>query len=395
MWKRLQIPGGSPLRALLAPLQSFFSPETYHRLLATISFELSLRQRSTIDLYLWAGAQRSEYVALGWNGRTSIHFEFGPFRFLKRDLACQIITPYLIDAPPSPTGARRCDDEIPIDATRLSALEDANAVSGVVRFEDVPVIDACIQALITTVAPQEPFMQFQLKSPSDHQYIKLPRTFSDYEMEIGYKKRKRLRYTTRRLADHVNDIIDIREYTSISSVDEFLEHATSISRHTYQWRQLGLGLRNRSAIARLCINAAHQNYFRSFILFCRGAPVAFLLGMQISDIYRYLDVGYDPRWARWSVGTVLQFETLRRILTDADPATWWDFSFGDGEHKRRFANFSVPTASLLYVRRFSGLHLTLLARDGFSAVDRTLSRSLDLAGLKDHLRRRIRHRSES
>ena len=61
-------------------------------------------------------------------------------------------------------------------------------------------------------------------------------------------------------------------------------------------------------------------------------------------VYDYL--GYLPDWAEHSPGTVLQMLAMEVLFAER-LARWFDFTEGDGAHKRMFATGSVDCIDLL------------------------------------------------
>jgi hypothetical protein len=154
------------------------------------------------------------------------------------------------------------------------------------------------------------FLRVKQGEPFAHQFIDLPPTLDAYMDSLGRKSKKSLAYSRRRLLRDFADDVEITCYERDSDVDAFLDHAIEISRKTYQWRLLGLGLRDRESLANRLRFAASKAWLRSYVLFCSGRPAAFMLGYQHGHCYYYTDVGFDPDHGQWSVGSALQL--LRR-----------------------------------------------------------------------------------
>ena len=55
---------------------------------------------------------------------------------------------------------------------------------------------------------------------------------------------------------------------------------------------------------------ARRGWLRCYILYCKDVPVAFMVGYHYEDCFFYIDVGYDPQWAQYSVGSVLHLEVM-------------------------------------------------------------------------------------
>ena len=81
--------------------------------------------------------------------------------------------------------------------------------------------------------------------------------------------------------------------------------AVGISRKTYQYNHLGMGLRDEAWLHHAFVTLASRGWFRSYLLRCSGQPVAYLIGYQNQPRFHYIDVGYDPEYGKYHVGKVL------------------------------------------------------------------------------------------
>jgi hypothetical protein len=230
----------------------------------------------------------------------------------------------------------------------------------------------------------------RLGNEFEHQFIKLPASFQDYEAQIGSHARKHLRYAHNRLAKDVSGDLRVRRFTDIDSVPDFVADAGKISEKTYQWRLLGLGLRDAEALSAELAFAAQNGWLRSYILYCRGEPAAFMLGYRYRQSYHYMDVGYDPAWAKWSVGSILQMEVLKDLLAGPNPPQIFDFSIGFGAHKARFGNTSRPEINLLLVKRHPRNAVLATAYTATAAIDRLVGKWAELLGIKARIKRWLR-----
>ena len=79
----------------------------------------------------------------------------------------------------------------------------------------------------------------------------------------------------------------------------------------------------------------------------------------------YAHLGHDPDFAEYSPGTVLQLEAMRQLMAERDFALF-DFTEGEGQHKRLFATGGIDCVDLLLVRPTAG---NLLAGHALGAFD--------------------------
>ena len=156
-------------------------------------------------------------------------------------------------------------------------------------------------------------------------------------------------------------------------MDEFHRLAFEVSEKTYQSRLLSSGLPGVDRF-RARVDALRT---RGYVLWHAGKPVAYLFCPARDGNLLYEHVGYDPEYQRWSPGSVLQALALESLFAEGRFRTF-DFTEGDGDHKRFFANRSVPCADLYYFRKsprnvlivglHAGLRLGAAVRPGSGAA---------------------------
>ena len=202
-----------------------------------------------------------------------------------------------------------------------------------------------------------------------HHYVDLSGTFEDYLGKFSSKSRWTLRKKIAKFAEFSGGSVAWRAF-GVEGMDEFHRLAFEVSAKTYQSRLLSSGLpepgRFRRELGR-CTDA------RGYVLFHEGKPVAFIFCPAREGNLLYEHVGYDPEYQRWSPGSVLQALALEALFAEGAFQTF-DFTEGDGDHKKFFANRSVPCADIFYFRKsircvfVVGLHAgTLLAGTRASA----------------------------
>lgn len=236
-------------------------------------------------------------------------------------------------------------------------------------------------------------LTIRLGDPFEHQFARLPASFRDYEAQLGSHSRLNLRHRRKRLLAHVSGELRTARYTEISGIEEFITAAQKISQTTYQWRLLGLGLRDRAELRGALTRAARHGWLRSYILYCRSEPVAFMLGYLYRRTYHYMDVGYDPAWAKWGVGSILQMDVMKDLIEDPQRPEIFDFSTGYGDHKARFGNTSRTEINLLLLRNTTRNALLASGYAASAALDKHAGGWLDKIGLKATIKRWVRRKA--
>jgi hypothetical protein len=256
-------------------------------------------------------------------------------------------------------------------------------------IEGVPTDGELYRFVLSDREFRRSFIVLPLGAPFAHQFINMPDSMDEYLKQMGKRSRKSLQYSHRKLRKDFDDV-RLMCCEADTSIDEFLDHAIEISKKTYQWRLLGLGLRDREGIARSFSIMAKRGWLRSYLLFCRDIPVAFMIGYQCHGCYYYIDVGYDPDWAALSVGSVLQYDVLLDLYERDDTPATFDFSTGDGEHKARFGNHSQMEINILLLPNTVGNRILKGAYLMAGSVSGAATQIAEKIGVKKILKRLMR-----
>ncbi len=224
-----------------------------------------------------------------------------------------------------------------------------------------------------------------------HHTIDLPDTLDDYLKLLSKRTREGLRRQRRKLRKFADDDVTLEPITREEQIDAFVAAAVEVSKRTYQWRLLGLGIRDPERLAETMRALAGLGWTRCFLLRVRGEAVAFMLGYVYEDTYYYIDVGFDPDWTKQSVGSVLHLDVLDALIGEGARA--FDFSTGTGDHKSRFGTLARDEVNLVLIPR--GLRGTLLTSTYVtsSATTRGLLAILDRLRVKDALKRWARRKA--
>jgi len=316
-----------------------------------------------------------------------LDLHFGEFRWTSFSLVRQTLNgdPHL---PPAATKAEAVQGLIEMALAGLGPRE-------ALFFEGISVQGATYRLITSNKALARRVVVIRLGKPFEHQYARLPQKYEQYLQQLSSKSRQSLLYSERKLTKEMNGEVEARGFKSVDDVAAFLLDGSAISRKTYQWNLLGLGLRDcPSTRARLAM-AAHKGWLRSYILYCRGLPVSFMLGYQYGGCYYYTDVGFDPVYAKWSVGSVLQLKVMQDLYQQDGRPELFDFSTGYGEHKERFGSESRLEANVLLMPRTMRARWMAASFLASEWVSETVADALDRLGLKAKLKRLLRRGSAS
>lgn len=199
-------------------------------------------------------------------------------------------------------------------------------------------------------------------------YADLSLGFEAYMQAFSSKSRSTLRRKLRKYAELDGGNLDVRGYHRPDEIREFHRLARAISQRTYQEKLLDAGLPEGAEFEEQMAQLASNGQVRAWILFLGGKPASYLYTPADGDTLVYAYLGYDPAFAQHSPGTVLQLEAMREVMEEGR-FRLFDFTEGDGQHKRQFATGSVDCVDLLLLRPSLSNRLTLAALGSFySAV---------------------------
>ncbi len=157
--------------------------------------------------------------------------------------------------------------------------------------------------------------------------------------------RSGLKRKAKKLAVASAGTLDIRAYRTPAEIALFHPLARAVSATTYQERLLGSGLPEDAGHF---VRLAAEDRVRAWLLSVAGEPVAYLCCTADGDSLRYDHVGHDPAFNDLSPGAVLQMEAMRQLF--ADRFARFDFTEGEGQHKRQFATTGTACVDLLLLR---------------------------------------------
>ncbi|WP_239018089.1 GNAT family N-acetyltransferase [Sphingomonas flavalba] len=198
-------------------------------------------------------------------------------------------------------------------------------------------------------------------------YVDLTGRFDAYLAGLSPATRASLRRKARRLANASGGTIAITAHHDPASIHEFYRKARGISRLTYQERLLDAGLPTGDDFIADMQRAAAAGRLRAWLLHIGGRAAAYLYCPAVGDTLLYAYLGHDPTFAALSPGTVLQYSALEALFAEQRFARF-DFTEGDGQHKRQFATGAVPCVDLLILRRSPANLAVLGLLGGFDQV---------------------------
>ena len=249
-------------------------------------------------------------------------------------------------------------------------------------------INALPADLLTAVQAQQPRLRTFIRQRYERSYASLEGSFDDYLAGFSGKSRSTLKRKVRKLADVSGGTLDLRSYRSPDEVEEFYRYARAVSAKTYQEKLLDAGLPEGEEALAGMRELAGRDAMRGWVLFLAGQPISYLYAPAEGSTLIYAYLGYDPEHSAISPGTVLQLEAMRELMEEGR-FTLFDFTEGEGQHKRQFGTGTLDCVDLLLVRPTLGNLATAHLLNGFDGGIEIAKKLVTKAGLEG-LARRLR-----
>ncbi|WP_240047466.1 GNAT family N-acetyltransferase [Sphingomonas panacisoli] len=213
-------------------------------------------------------------------------------------------------------------------------------------------------------------------------YADLTTGFDAYLEQLSGNTRSAIKRKGKKVAQASGGQLDVRRYATPEQLAEFHGIARRLALGTYQERLMGAGLPDTPDFTQRMYAMAAEGNVRAWLLFVGDAPAAYLYCPIHSGTAIYEFVGHDPEFNDLSVGAVLQVEALRDLAADPGVARF-DFTEGDGQHKRQFATGGVQCCDVLLLRPTLANRATIAALAGFDGSMALAKSAVAWLGLQD------------
>jgi hypothetical protein len=288
-------------------------------------------------------------------------------------------------------GAPLCESRTVL-AGLFKPLGETVGKRGVIFFEGVPLGSPLAELLTSADSPVSDLFHVVPYGPGyTRRLIELPTgaQFEDYLRTLGSKTREDVRRTRRNFAVKAGGSVKTVRYTAPEQADELAAALAQVSRKTYQYHLLGLGLENTPEHVEQLRAKAADGWLRAYVVWIGDTPVAFGLGYRSGDTYYGHHVGYDPDVSKLQPGIYLHAEAMADLLPD--DICRFDFLPGDSLYKQRMSNKSREERHFYLIPR--GWPGTAQARTllAVNYLSEAIGRGLEKSGLKESIKRMIRN----
>jgi CelD/BcsL family acetyltransferase involved in cellulose biosynthesis len=258
------------------------------------------------------------------------------------------------------------------------------------RLPDLPALDPAADGYLVTSLPETQRDAFAgaaggmiafVRQRYVRRYADLTMGFDAYLEQLSGNTRSAIKRKGKKVAQASGGQLDVRRYATPDRLSDFHAVARRLALGTYQERLMGAGLPDTPDFTQRMFAMAAEGNVRAWLLYVGGEPVAYLYCPIHGDTAIYEFVGHDPKFNDLSVGAVLQVEALRDLFAEGRIARF-DFTEGDGQHKRQFATGGVTCCDLLLLRPTLANRLALAALAGFDGMMALAKRAVERLGLQ-------------
>jgi hypothetical protein len=195
-------------------------------------------------------------------------------------------------------------------------------------------------------------------------YADLGSGWDAYHAQLSGNLRSTLKRKRKKIAAEGGGTLDVRRYRTPDELAAFHAVARPLAAATYQDTLLGMGLPADPRWVTHMLTRAAAGQARGWLLYVGRVPAAYLYSPvdQGTVIYEY--VGHDAAFDALSPGTVLMAEALKDLMDEGIHARF-DFTEGEGQHKRQFATGHVEACDLFLLRPTIANRAAMAALKGF------------------------------
>jgi hypothetical protein len=129
-----------------------------------------------------------------------------------------------------------------------------------------------------------------------HWSLAVPTSFEDFYRTRSKNTKAMIREYKNRIEKRFGAGLELRRFSRVADVDSVLEGMERIARKTYQ-RGIGVGFRDTPETRDEFVASAERGWLRAYLLYIKGAPVAFWTGSVYAGTFTSHFTGYDPELA--------------------------------------------------------------------------------------------------
>lgn len=224
-----------------------------------------------------------------------------------------------------------------------------------------------------------------------HWELAVPDSYDAFLRSLSRSTRESAKRYPKRLEKQFGDRLTVEVFRDVADAERVFADLRRVAEKTYQ-QGLGVAFAQTELQRRLTTMLMERGWFRAYVLYLDGEPIAFWQGHDYRGAFSTGVPGFDPAYADLRVGNYVLFKLIADLCADESIDTL-DYGFGDAEYKRRFGTRSwdeqdvhlfAPTAKGF---RTNAIRSSLLT--GVAGSTRLLERNDALGRIKRGWRDRL------
>ena len=180
-----------------------------------------------------------------------------------------------------------------------------------------------------------------------HWRMDIPQNIDDFFKALTKDTRESIRRKIRRFEKKYQNQFNILHYHRQDEIKSFSKDVEELSQKTYQ-HALNAGFVNNSLTNSILNTDARYNRLFISVFNIHNKPCAYQWGTILNHTYYLEKLGYDPQWAKYSIGTILFIKVLELLCVNKS-LRYVDFWFGDAQYKKSYANETWQEAATTYI----------------------------------------------
>jgi CelD/BcsL family acetyltransferase involved in cellulose biosynthesis len=209
-----------------------------------------------------------------------------------------------------------------------------------------------LHQLARTIPPRH--LRDHLGQPSVHWTVAIPDSFDEFLKARSKTTRSNIRYYGKRIETEYDGRLELRTFHDGSELERLYRDTSVVAPKTYQ-HALGASFTDDPLRRGLIELSVRRGWFRAYLLYIDGEPVAFWYGTAYRGSVHTGFTGYDPKYRDLSIGTYVLAKLIEEAVADPE-ITLLDHGYGDADYKRRFGDRSwLEEDVLVYAPRLKGV----------------------------------------
>ena len=195
-----------------------------------------------------------------------------------------------------------------------------------------------------------------------HWQMALPSSFDEYLARLSPKQRHEKRRHMKRLERDFPGKVRVDVHRGAAKCEDLARDVEVVAEKTYQ-RKWGMGHKDAFETHRIVSFAAQRGSLHACLMYINDKPSAFLIGHSYRNTLYADSMGYDPEYAKYSIGSLLLMRWIEEAQQGGQqqPINKVDFSAGDARYKREICNEEWREASFfMFGPTLKGLKLNAL-----------------------------------